>query len=78
MKQSKHKALRLFIIILRTQSKAALHKNLCDSRRDIFSAPNKGYSNSLHFGGQPFCTCAIDPLRDRHAATLFIRASNIL
>ena len=28
MKQSKHKALRLFINILRTQSKAALHKKL--------------------------------------------------
>ena len=54
MKQSKHKAPRLFINILRTQSKAALHKILVTVGEILSHRPTKAAQTTLISADNPF------------------------
>ena len=54
MKQSKHKALRLFINILRTQSKAALHKKLVTVGEILSHRPTRASQMTPISADNPF------------------------
>ena len=78
MKQSKHKAPRLFINILRTQSKAALHKKLVTVDEILSHRPTEAAQTASISADKPFHTCTVNRLSGWCTATIDIRASNIL